>query len=121
MQATTHHQISVIGNDRLVLTEVDGSGEHIVIARRQDGVWYITADGVPDGSTTDVHEALEKMTEHALQVKKNELGPKEFAKLMESHGHSNEGFSTWVPHAARQLDGEASFKAWQAKHGLQLK
>ena len=102
MHAATDHQITSQGNDRMSL--LDEKSLPIVVARRQDGVWYISADGVADGVTQTRDEAILKMTEHALAHKKTALGAEAFAQLMvDNDNPGGEGFSTFVPHAVRDL------------------
>lgn len=99
----TDHTIIVHGRDRMALRETNGVAEH-AIARRQDGIWYVSADGVPEGQTTDLHRAIEMLTEHT-QLKLNGT-------------LAAEGFSTFVPHEARKLHGKEHFDKWKASVGL---
>lgn len=105
MLASTDHYIANLGPNKLALLEVDGDGTHHVIARR-DGPgsnWVVSADGVPDAEATDIHDAILKMTEHMM---------------LKTHGTlDHEGFSTWVPHGVRRLDGDEVFAHWHTSVG----
>lgn len=102
MKPACDHSIVRRGDDRLSLLDEDN--KEIVAARRTGGVWRISADGVADETETDVHAAVTKMTRHALLHKKGTV--------------DTPGFSTWVPHEVRKLDGEDSFNAWKTSVGL---
>lgn len=118
--ATDHH-IFALGQHRLALVEVDGDGTHLVTARRdtETGVWRISAAGQPlvkdperdypktaaaEVTATNIHDCIQKMCDHVL---------------LHLHGSTEvPGYSTWVPHSVRRLDGEESFQAFQAGVGL---
>ena len=87
MHAATDHQITSNGNDRMSL--LDEESKPVAVARRQEGVWNLSADGVEDGVATTRDEAIQKLTEHTLLSIKGSLDV--------------EGFSTFVPHAVRNL------------------
>lgn len=87
MHAATDHQLTGHGNDRMSI--LDEESKPIVVARRQDGVWNISADGVAEGVASTRDAAILKMTEHALLSVKGSLDV--------------EGFSTFVPHTIRDL------------------
>lgn len=122
MEPVAHHNLVKHTNDRLSIVDAE-TNETLVAARRQDGIWYISADGVADTFTPHLHEAddgvIKKMTDHALAHKKAVLGADEYKALMAGIGHPDtEGFSTWVPHEVRKLHGKDSFDAWKASVGL---
>ena len=103
MKVITDHQLTVSGNDRMTITDTGGGLPHVT-ARRQGGVWTISAASVADVTETDCHEAIQKMKHHA--------------KLSLTGSAEGKGFSTWVPHSAHKLDGQASYQAWRDKHQL---
>lgn len=105
MRAATDHHITNLGQHRLALLETDGDGTHHVTARRDGngGAWVISAAGSPDVVAADIHDAIQKMCD---------------AMVVKTHGTLNApGFSTWVPHIVRRLDGDAVFDRWHASVG----
>lgn len=106
MEPVAQHTMVMHTNDRLSI--VDEDGQHCVAARRVDGVWHISADGVDDTHTTGLHEhedgVIKKMTDHMVLHKHGTL--------------DHEGFSTWVPHEIRKLHGKESHDDWKTRVGL---
>lgn len=87
MHAATDHQLTGHGNDRMSI--LDEESKPIAVARRQDGVWNISAEGVDEGTAASRDEAILQLTKHALLATRGTLeGP---------------GFSTFVPHTIRDL------------------
>ena len=112
MQAVTDHHITNLGQNRLALLEVDGTGEHLVTARR-DGLgspWVVSSGGaLPDEQVTDIHTVVDVvMPNHALAVLRG---------AVDAEGKPITGYSAWVPHGVRKLDGDASFDAWHESVG----
>lgn len=107
MQPACDHNLIVQGNDRLCVRDAETGEEH-ASARRSSGVWYVSADGVPDAQTPHLHEddggVIKLISDHTK---------------MKLHGTlDGEGFSMWVPHEARKLHGEGAFYAWAQSVGL---
>lgn len=122
MEPIAHHNMVMHTQDRLSIVDNE-TGEHLVSARRVDGIWHISADGVADAHTEHLHEAddgvIKKMTEHALNARRVALGPEKFTAHMAGIGDPDtEGYSTWVPHEIRKLHGKESHDAWKTSVGL---
>jgi hypothetical protein len=111
MKPACDHNLLVHSNDRLSVRDAETGEEHAT-ARRSNGVWYVSADGVPDANTPHLHEedggVIKLITDHATAKVHATLGADE----------KKTGYSTWVPHEARKLHGEDAFYAWTQTVGL---
>lgn len=84
MDVQTDHRIVAFGGDRMMLFNAD-EGVVIVDCNRANGVWTVSAEGVPDVTADNRPDAITAMVDQAL----NSLG--------------GTGYSCTVPHGLAEL------------------
>lgn len=112
MLVNPDHVLIIHTPDRLSIRDAqpdaDGNIVEHASARREGGVWTVSAEGQPDVETIELHEhkggVIGKLTEHALLKAKGTLAA--------------EGFVTHIPDAARKLHGEDEFEWYKNHHKL---